>query len=122
MQCLKAALEITNGRGVDHVVEVGGGGTIKQSLRAVRPGGRLSMIGVLAGASSDLALPHVVMRNVRLQGVTVGNFEQFQAMLRAITVNRMTPVVDSRFTLADLRGAFAHMAAGRHMGKVCVKI
>jgi len=76
------------------VVEVGGAGTLEQSLKAVRFGGTLSVIGVLSGVSSSLNILPILMKNVRLQGILVGHREGFEAMNRAIAVNRLRPVVD----------------------------
>ena len=118
----KAALAWTRGRGVDHVVEVGGAGTIKQSIRAVRPGGMITLIGVLAGARSDFLLPLVGSRHVRVQGIAVGTREGMEAMLRAMARHAMKPVIDSVFPMADARAAYDHLAAGRHFGKVCLSI
>jgi NADPH:quinone reductase-like Zn-dependent oxidoreductase len=114
------ARQLADGRGVDHVVEVGGQGSLAQSLRAVRPGGSISMIGVLGGPTMDAALGLVVTRHVRLQGITVGSAEDFAAMSRAITGSGMRPVVDRVFAFEELREAMAHLAAGRHFGKVCL--
>ena len=118
----KAALALTHGRGIDHVVEVGGAGTLQQSLRAVRTGGRISLIGVLAGARHDLTLAWVLTRNIRLQGVTVGSREQFERMLRAMTRARLRPVVDRTFPMADFAAAYEHLRSGRHIGKVVIEI
>lgn len=116
------AAELTGGRGVDLVVEVGGAGTLAQSLRAVRPGGTVALIGVLSGATTELRLNSVLMRNVRVQGVMVGPRESFEAMNRAIAHHRLRPVVDRVFPLARAREAFEHLEAGRHFGKVCVAV
>lgn len=118
----KAALALTGGRGVDHVVEVGGAGTLQQSLRCVRAGGTISLIGVLSGARHDLMLPYVLTRNVRIQGVTVGSREQFEAMLRAIEAHRLEPVIDRSFAMAEIADALAHLKAGRHFGKIVVTV
>ncbi len=118
----KEVLAITGGRGVDHVVEVGGAGTLKQSLRAVRAGGRVYLIGVLSGAKHDLMLPFILTRNVRVQGITVGSREQFEAMLRAIAHARLRPVIDRKFPMARFADACDHLAAGRHFGKVVIEI
>ena len=117
----KLAREMAGGSGVDHVVEVGGQGTLLQSLRAVRPGGAISMIGVLAGSVMDVPLGLVVTRHVRLQGITVGSTEDFRAMSRAIALHRMRPVVDRVFDFAELRPAMDYLAEGRHFGKVCIR-
>ena len=116
--------ELTDGRGADLVVEIGGAGTLPQSIRAVRVGGTIAMIGVLAGASaSNLPLPLVVMRQVRMQGVTLGSREDFEAMLRAMAAAKLRPVLDDhRFGLAEARAAFERMAAGVHFGKIVVEI
>jgi NADPH:quinone reductase-like Zn-dependent oxidoreductase len=117
----KTALKLTGGRGVDHVVEVGGAGTLAQSLRAVRFGGSLSVIGVLSGESSPLNILPILMKNVRLQGILVGHREGFEAMNRAITQGRLVPTVDRVFSFEDAREAFEYLASGRHFGKICLR-
>ncbi len=116
------ARALTGSRGVEHVVEVGGAGTLPQSIRAVRVGGTISLIGVLAGAKPDFNLAHVVMRNIRLQGVTVGSRDQFEQMLAAIAAHELKPVIDRVFPLAEIRAALEHLGARRHIGKVCIAI
>ena len=109
------------GRGVDHVVEVGGAGTLEQSLRAVRPGGGVSLIGVLSGVAGNLNLGPVVTQNIRLQGVTVGSRSMFEAMNRAMTLFGTRPAVDDthRFGFEDVAEALRAFPEGRHFGKVC---
>jgi NADPH:quinone reductase-like Zn-dependent oxidoreductase len=114
--------ELTGGRGVDLVVEVGGAGTLEQSLRAVRPGGTIAMIGVLSGAATELRLNSVLMRKIRVQGIIVGPRESFAAMSRAIAHHRLRPVVDRVFPLAETREAFDYLASGRHFGKVVIAL
>lgn len=119
----RPAREISGGRGLDLVVEVGGGGTLEQSIKAVRLGGAIALIGVLSGANHEFRLPLVVTRKIRLEGVTCGSYAQFEAMLRAIAQNRMKPALDeTRFGLDELPEAFAHMRAGRHFGKIVIEI
>jgi NADPH:quinone reductase-like Zn-dependent oxidoreductase len=117
----KRALEIVGEPGVDHVVEVGGAGTLAQSLRAVRTGGTLSMIGVLAGSEPTIPLGQVVTRHIRLQGITVGSRDDFEAMAAAISLHKMRPVVDRVFAFEELRQALDYMASGRHFGKICIR-
>ncbi|WP_246264041.1 zinc-dependent alcohol dehydrogenase family protein [Aromatoleum toluvorans] len=117
----RVARDMAGGSGVDHVVEVGGQGTLPQSLRAVRPGGTISMIGVLAGSVMDAPLGMIVTRHVRLQGITVGSGEDFRAMARAIAHHGMRPVVDRVFEFEQLREAMQYLASGRHFGKVCIR-
>jgi NADPH:quinone reductase-like Zn-dependent oxidoreductase len=112
------ARELT-GTGVDHVVEVGGAGTINQSLKAVRMGGTLSLIGILAH-KGDVNLTPILMKNVRVQGIFVGNREMFEAMNRAIALHQLHPVVDRVFKFEEIQAAFKHMESGAHFGKICV--
>lgn len=112
--------ELTGGRGVDLVVEVGGAGTLTQSLKAVRLGGRIALIGVLAGNTADLAMTAVLMQQVRIQGLLVGPRDAFETMNRAIAAAEMRPVVDQVFPFTEARRALEHMAAGRHFGKICL--
>jgi NADPH:quinone reductase-like Zn-dependent oxidoreductase len=114
------AKELNRGVGVDHVVEVGGAGTLQQSLQAVRFGGTVSLIGNLAGTRAELLLTHVFMQKVRVQGILVGDRESFEAMNRAIALHRLKPVVDRLFPLEESAAAFGHMAAGEHFGKIVV--
>jgi NADPH:quinone reductase-like Zn-dependent oxidoreductase len=116
------ARELTGGVGVDQVVEVGGAGTLPQSLRAVRLGGRVSLIGVLAGGGGQLSLLPVLMKNVRVQGIFVGSREMFEAMNRAIALHRLRPVVDRVFPFGQAVDAFRHLESGAHFGKVCVRV
>ena len=118
----KKARELT-GQGVDLVVEVGGVGTLNELIRATRIGGTIAFIGVLAGSPPpDLRLPLMVMQQQRLQGVTVGSIEDLQAMVDAIRVNGMKPVIDRTFRFDQVREAFAHMESGAHFGKVAIEI
>ncbi len=114
--------ELTAGRGVDHVVELGGASTLEQSLRAVRVGGRISLIGVLSGVKTSLLLTSVLMSAVRLQGILVGHRESFEALCRAISESHLRPVIDSTYPLVDVRAAFDRMAGGGHFGKICIRI
>ena len=120
-QWSKAVKEITAGRGVDLVVEVGGADTLPQSVRAVRPGGQISLIGNLSGGVLDFNLNPVFMRGVRIQGILVGHRQGFEAMNQAIIEHQMRPVVDRVFPWSEARQALEHLAGGRHFGKVCLR-
>jgi NADPH:quinone reductase-like Zn-dependent oxidoreductase len=112
--------ELTAGVGVDHVVEVGGAGTMNQSLRSVRYGGRVSLIGVLTGGGSFQLTP-ILMKNACVQGIFVGSREMFEAMNRAIALHRMRPVVDRVFGFGEVREALRFMESAGHFGKVCIR-
>jgi NADPH:quinone reductase-like Zn-dependent oxidoreductase len=86
----------------------------------VRPGGRIALIGVLAGAVTEVNLAPVLMQNIRVQGVIVGSRETFEDMNRAIAQHRLRPVVDRVFPFAEPRAAFEHMAGQGHFGKIVV--
>lgn len=110
----------TENRGVDHVVEVGGAGTLAQSIASVRVGGAIHVIGVLAGASEPFAITPVLMRELRLLGAMVGPRSSSEAMCRWIGENGLRPIVDRVFGLDEVPAAFAHLASGAHVGKVVV--
>jgi NADPH:quinone reductase-like Zn-dependent oxidoreductase len=111
----------SDGVGVDHVVEIGGAGTLQQSLWAVRFGGEISVIGVLAGATSDLNILPILMQAVRLRGVVVGSRDGFARMNRAIASRGLPPVVDRVFGFGETPEAFAYMKRGAHFGKLCIE-
>jgi NADPH:quinone reductase-like Zn-dependent oxidoreductase len=118
----KTVRRLTDGVGVDHVVEVGGAGTLEQSLKATRVGGTVSVIGVLSGVASELNIIPILMQNLRLQGILVGSREGFERMNRAFEAHRIQPVIDRVFPFSETPDAFAHMASGQHFGKICIDI
>ena len=115
----KEVLRLTDGRGVDHVVEVGGAGTLQRSLGAVKLGGRIGVIGVLTGAGQIDPSP-ILRRNVGLQGIYVGNRQMFEAMNRAIAEAKLRPVIDRSFPFAEAPAAYRHLKAQAHFGKVVI--
>ncbi len=117
----KPAKELTGGRGFDHIVEVGGEKTLPQSLRCIRPGGVLSMIGILSGSSLATPLGLIITRQVRLQGVTVGHRDGFEAMVRSLEQHRVKPVLDRTFAFEELKEAMAYLKSGAHFGKICIR-
>lgn len=118
----REVFRLTNKRGVDHVIELGGAGTLQKSLDAVRYGGRISLIGVLTGFEGQVNPWPIIARSLSVQGIYVGNREHMEAMLRAIELSRLQPVIDRVFPFANARAAFEHMAAGAHFGKIVVSV
>ena len=118
----KSVREITDGLGVDLVVEVGGADTLPKSIKAVRHGGHISLIGVLAGNSKDLNLLPILMRNIRIQGVLVGSIENFIAMNSFFAENRIKPVISDSFSFEDSAKAFLHLKNRSHFGKVSIQV
>lgn len=117
----KRVLELTEGRGADHVIEVGGPGTLPESINAVRIGGHISLIGVLIGRAGEVPTAKLMARQARLQGLIVGSRTHQQEMIRAINANGLRPVLDRSFALEDIADAFRHEEAGRHFGKICLE-
>ncbi len=111
---------ITDGRGVDIVVEVGGPATLAQSIVAGRPGAHIALIGVLTGRSGEIPTALLMARQQRLQGLIVGSRRQQIDFVRALETLELRPVIDRRFALADLAEAFRYQESGAHFGKICV--
>jgi NADPH:quinone reductase-like Zn-dependent oxidoreductase len=118
----KAAMELTGGRGVDQVVEVGGADTLVRSFGAIRVGGKISMIGGLSGPATQLDPRLILARRANIQGISVGSTQMFEAMNRAISVNAIKPVIDKVFGFDEVQAAYKHLASGAHFGKVVIRI
>lgn len=117
----KAALELTGGRGVDHVVEVGGAGTFARSLNALRVNGSISLIGVLSGAA-EVNPMLILAKRANVQGISVGSRQMFEAMNRAIAANAMRPVIDKVFPFAETKAAYRHLQSAAHFGKIVIRV
>lgn len=118
----KEVARLTNGEGADVVLEVGGAETLPRSLKAVRAGGQISVIGVLSGASQTLSVPSILYSNARIQGIYVGSVEMFEEMNRAISANGMHPVVDKTFSFDQTKEALRCMESGQHFGKIVITL
>jgi NADPH:quinone reductase-like Zn-dependent oxidoreductase len=116
-----AVLELTGGKGVDHVVEVGGAGTLARSLGAVRIGGRVSLIGVITGAAQINPMP-ILGKRASVQGMSVGSTQMFEAMNRAISAARLRPVIDRVFSFDQAGDAFRYLESAAHFGKVVIRV
>ncbi|WP_277963644.1 zinc-dependent alcohol dehydrogenase family protein [Pseudomonas sp. RIT-To-2] len=116
-----AVRELTAGRGVDHVIELGGPGTLAQSIEAVRVGGHISLIGVLTGRQGDVPTSLLMARQARLQGLIVGSRRQQQDYVAALEQTGIRPVIDRSFALHELAEAFRFQESGGHFGKVVVE-
>jgi NADPH:quinone reductase-like Zn-dependent oxidoreductase len=117
-----AARELTNGRGVDHIVEVGGAGTLPISLRAVREGGHISLVGLLSGAPASREAAAKNDRGIRVDAVHVGSAKHFEAMNEAIAGARLHPVIDRTFAFDEARQAYEYLHSRRHVGKVIIRV
>ncbi|WP_027714398.1 NAD(P)-dependent alcohol dehydrogenase [Desulfuromonas sp. TF] len=114
-------LKATGGHGVDIVVEVGGGGTLERSIKAVRVGGFIAVIGVVAGGGQVDPRP-IISRGIRLQGIYVGSRDQFEAMNRAISQAELRPFVGRTFSFEEAREGYDYLASGAHMGKIVINV
>lgn len=117
----REVLRLTNKIGVDHVVEVGGAGTLSKSLNSVRIGGHMAMIGVLAGAG-EFEPRSILMKAVRMQGILVGSRRTFEEMNYAIEGNRLKPVIDKIFSFKEAPEALKYMENGSHFGKIVIRL
>lgn len=122
-----AAKALTGGRGVDHVVEVGGADSVNQSITACRMGGHIAMIGVLTGMAGNISTVRIMANQIRLQGVTVGSRSQQLEMVRAIEASlagdgRLRPVLEYSFPLEQLSSAFQRQVSGAHFGKIGITV
>jgi NADPH:quinone reductase-like Zn-dependent oxidoreductase len=114
-------LKATDGLGVDHILEVGGPGTLERSMGAIRPGGTISVIGSLGGAGA--INPRMINRKtITLRGIHVGSREMFAAMNQALALAHLRPAIDRVFPFADAKAAYAHQASGSHFGKIVIAV
>jgi NADPH:quinone reductase-like Zn-dependent oxidoreductase len=118
----RKAKDLTDGRGVDHVMEVGGPGTLAQSIAACRMGGHIALIGVLTGFVAEVAIPALFSNQIRISGISIGSRADQEDMIRAIEANRLKPVIDRLFPLQEIVAAFAYYESQKHFGKVCLEL
>ncbi|MBB3473556.1 NAD(P)-dependent alcohol dehydrogenase [Sphingomonas sp. BK345] len=117
----RAVADWTGGRGVDHVLELGGAGTLANSIAAVRVGGHIALIGTVTGVAGDVPTAALMAKQARLQGLIVGSRRQQQEFVRAIDATGIRPVIDRRFPLAELPDAFRLQQSSGHFGKIGVE-
>lgn len=109
------------GEGVDRVIEVGGSDTLPRSLKSVRMGGIVSVIGVLSGVENTLGPRPILMNTVHIQGIYVGSRAMFQRMNRAIELHRIKPVIDKTFEWTEIKDALEYLGSRQHFGKICLR-
>jgi NADPH:quinone reductase-like Zn-dependent oxidoreductase len=118
----EAVKALTGGRGVDHVIEIGGPGTLPQSIAATKIGGHIALIGVLTGRSGEIPTAMMMARQVRVQGLIVGSRRHQADFVRWLDETRLRPVIDRAFPLAQLADAFRYEESGAHFGKIGVDV
>lgn len=117
-----AVKALTNGVGVDHIIEVGGAGTLPQSFRAVRDGGHIAVIGVLAAGAGDINPIPILLKALRLAGILVGSRQMFEDMNRALSGSGLKPVIDRVFAFEEAGQALVYLKSGSHFGKIVIRI
>lgn len=118
----KRVLDLTDARGVDIVVEVGGAATLAQSIKATRLGGHISLLGVLAGQRGEVNPLPAVMKAIRIHGIYVGSRAMFEAMNRVLVQHALHPVIDRVFPFSQVNDALRHLESGAHVGKVVITL
>lgn len=118
----EAVRKWTGKRGVDHVLEIGGPGTLPQSIVACRVGGHISMIGILTGITGEVPTLALMAKQIKLQGIVVGSRVHQQDMVRALEVTGIRPVIDKTFPLTSLADAFRYEEQAQHFGKICTEM
>jgi NADPH:quinone reductase-like Zn-dependent oxidoreductase len=116
------ARDLTDGRGVDSVIEIGGTGTLPQSIAALRRGGHINIVGYLAGIEIGLTVFHLIERNAHLHGISVGNAEGFIEMMNFVSEHNLVPVIHKSYAFEDTAAAMTDIVAGDHFGKLVVRI
>lgn len=117
----KPVREVTEGRGADFIMEVGGGGTIQESMKAIKIGGHIAIIGIVAGAGEPFNPAALIGNSAKLQGLSVGSRDMFEAMCRFIELKQIRPVVDKVVPWTEAKAAIAAMGAGEHFGKIVLE-
>lgn len=119
----KAVLELTEGRGADHIVDLGGSATLNRSIRALRVGGRISLVGGLSGFQVEgFEIIPAILRKARLQAINVGSRDMFETMNLAIKQNGLRPIIDAVFPFEHSVEALQYLVKkGTHFGKICIK-
>jgi NADPH:quinone reductase-like Zn-dependent oxidoreductase len=118
---LKVVLQLADGRGADHILDVIGGETVPLSIRAAAWGGHIALIGIMDGPTTTISIPAVMVKNLRLQGVSLGSRGDMEELLAFLKLHRLSPIVDARYSFDALPDAFAHLDRGP-FGKVVVEI
>ncbi|HEX8289282.1 MAG TPA: NAD(P)-dependent alcohol dehydrogenase [Pyrinomonadaceae bacterium] len=114
-------LDLTGKRGVDHVMEVGGSGTVQKSLNAVKMGGHIAVIGALSGGKGEISPVPILMKSIRMQGIFVGSRLMFEDMNRLICQHHLKPVIDKVYEFDEIKDALRCMENGEHFGKIVIK-
>ncbi|MCU1289414.1 MAG: NADPH:quinone reductase [Acidobacteria bacterium] len=117
-----AVLDLTEKSGVEHVIEVGGAGTVQKSLNAVKMGGHIAIIGALSGGKGEISPVSILMKSIKMQGIFVGSKQMFEDMNRLICQHHLHPVIDKVYEFGEVKEALKCMENGEHFGKIVIRI
>ena len=115
-------VELTDGVGVDRVIEVGGPGTLQKSINATKVGGIISLIGILTGVEGEISPTNIMRKSITLRGIYVGSRQMFVEMNEAISLNKMKPVIDEEFDFSHAQAAYHRMRSAHHLGKLVIGV
>jgi NADPH:quinone reductase-like Zn-dependent oxidoreductase len=118
----KEVLRLTEGKGADIVLEVGGGETFARSMNSVRASGQMAVIGVLTGVAGTVPVGFIGLQTLSVRGIYVGSVAMFEDMNRAITANQLRPVIDRVFTFEQSVDALRYMQSAQHFGKIVISL
>ena len=113
---------LTDSVGVDRLIEVGGAGTLAKSIKSVRYGGTISLIGVLSGVGGEINPQPILGKSIALQGIYDGSREMFEAMNKAIAHHQLKPAIDRVFDFAEAKEAYQYLKSGSHFGKIVIRL
>ena len=118
----RAVIELTDGIGVNHILELGGPSTYDRSIAAIAPGGQIARIGVLSGFGSQPNMTPLQFKNASVNGICVGSVEHFKAFNMFIEQNRIEPIIDRQFGFGEVLQAYDYLRAAGYFGKVCITV
>lgn len=118
----KRVRELTGRGGVDHIIEVGGSGTLNQSMIATRVGGHIAFVGVLTGVKAEITTAHILQKSLRITGVYVGSRQMFEDMNRVFEQQQLRPVIDRVYAMGEVKEALRYMESARHFGKIVLRL
>jgi NADPH:quinone reductase-like Zn-dependent oxidoreductase len=118
----RSVLELTGGAGADHIIETGGARTLEQSIKSAAVGGKISLVGMLTGATGTFGTAPILRKTLCLQGIVLGSIEMFERMNGTVDSLEIKPVIDRMFEMRDIAAALEYLESGRHIGKVVIKL
>lgn len=117
-----AALDFTDGKGIDHILELGGPDTYTRSISAIAFNGSIAQIGVLSGFSSSPVVQPLQFKNADIHGICVGSVEHYRNLNRFMLKHKITPIIDRTFDFDDSIAAYDYLKSAKHLGKIVIEM